>query len=1100
VPNARSVVEYARIIAPRRRHRRVEEGGSGLAGQIFISYRTRYGDRVDRIVDALVDAGYEEFELFRDVDDIEGGENWTPQLERAMQQARLVLAVVGPGWASDRHVDWVRSELETALENEIRIVLALLPDGRQELGKVDMSLQPALAGQAVTLSDELPPADVDALVRALRRGGVHPSAASDHWTEMLVGDDIGYSPSELRSTVSATVRSWQEEASRPVPPIVVLDGPPGSGRSATLRAGLRGTSIDDSVAPVSLHTTSAGHRRRQPAALVETWIADIVRWSHANAAPEVQEGIAAALVEAVRSGLSGQRLPSDIVGLLPIGARTAWIAATGDRSVHRDRQLVTAALAMLHRLAETIPLVLAVDDCHRLDATSLEVVRQMAERLAEEPERRVLLVLCSPPAELLADLPDGQIRRIEVGTSDLLMQVLDRCDIDDAVVRNAIVEAGIRTPVSAVAYLHHLRLRGALRRDADGAWRAEEPAGGWPTLDAALDAAIDRFVLPTWQRVVGIGALLGQVFPLAAALEAANRSAPTAEDVITCWDELRAGDPDEVVIRCIESDGRRMVAFGTSTWSARFRRRMLSAERDVPFGALAAVVESGAADNYDEWLLAAELHTKAKDPGAAGDAYLRAARCARLGLSDESAARAYALAAGQLWEATQSGDPAQTVRQLTRIAYCYYRAANLLAIASDDAGAYTTSERLRLAGEARLEDALHTLEAADTVMAEWRRHPSELPDLDLLVMNEVDVQSEDDVRVDVMLHTLSGYANLQRGRNLLAISPPECRRAEHFLLQALRHADQGLDGILRLQLVVRASAGMARALIPRVAAATGATERRHAARGSFLHGARSLMVREIVGARADDRQARRALDESVRYVLLSRASLAEQLELPNLGAHVRHRQEPGRAAADPVGLVLDVAHLTSAPHRLELAERTRERADELLGAYRTPGEFDVDAAVADDVTIVAFAQHMLRDVEGRRLLAIGRDVGLRIDGRAWNRAELLHGDVAALVLDRDLGLGDALGDRFRRIRFGVGSYVLDPDEGSSSRDALFGQVMHLAGIRAAADRLDANDELDLEDFPPRVAIERWWKQAIEDGDVLGAYAAVRRWRTDQPMR
>jgi HD superfamily phosphohydrolase YqeK len=1076
-----------------------------MAGQIFISYRRSYRDRVDTIVDGLHRAGYEGFELFRDVDDIVGGEDWTPQLERALAQARVVLAVVGAGWAQDRHGDWVRKELESALAHRIKVVVAVLPDGIGELGGLDASLQPVLAGQAVMLRDGARPADVDALVRALRRAGVHPSRSADEWTQLLLDEDIGDTAEGLRSLVSARIARWDEGGTPPEPSVVVLEGGPGSGRSTTMRAVLR-DATSSATAVKSLHLPVGALRDDAPAAVATTWIVEALRWASQHADQAGRDAVAAALVQAVRSGFDGSRLPSELVADLPISARNALIGVRSRRTAVRG-QLASVVLDLLDRLAATVPLVLGADDVDRLDATSVEVIRQVAERAAEDADRRTLLVLCGAPVHLLDDVPPSAVERVQVGSRVSMDRFLDRCAVQDPAARELLRHVGATTPVLAVAYLQHLRLTEALTLDASGSWRLADglTADRAPSLSAALDAGIDRFVAPTWQKVVGVGAMIGPVFPLAAAIHVAHGHEPDADEVARCWEELRSADPDQLVLRCREIGGRHVVAFASTSWWSRLRDRLLQADRNAPAAALAAVLAGESGAGFDDWVVAARLYEEADDPGAAGDAYLRAARAARLELSNEAAAWAYSEAARQLWESAQrgDGDAATTARVLTRIGYCYFRAANLLAVSATDARSTAARSRLTRQAALRLTEAEQTLATARELLAAWTAQPAPPPDLDLLVIVDADVQSEDDVRVGLQLATLEGYVRLQRGRNILAAGAGEApgadtpAEAEHHLLTALRFAEEGLSGVLRRQLVLTAGAGLAVALAHRAAAAGTSVERRWAARSSLLHGSRAIMLRSLITDFPDDPQSNRSRDEAVAAVLHSRALLADLLDLHHLAAHVRHRRDPRVGDAPPAALVRDLAALVCPPERRAHALAVEAAAREVLAAQAATFGLDDDATLDDDVAIVADAHDLFRDVEGARLLTMCRDVGYPIDGEAFEHPVLLHGDLASVFLERDLGLAEALGDRFGRVRLAVATHTVGFDPtGVHPPDAAFAMVMHLADARARSfERRVGHEGRTTADgadgrIERRDPVAEAWRLAVEEGDLHTAYGLV----------
>ncbi|MEN8447700.1 MAG: TIR domain-containing protein, partial [Cyanobacteria bacterium J06555_13] len=104
--------------------------------RIFISYR-----RTDSISEAgrIYDFLYNHFgreSIFKDVDDIDAGDDFRERVKEAVGQCQVLLAVIGKSWltAEDSHsnrrldnpADWVRLEIETALTRKVRVIPVLL--------------------------------------------------------------------------------------------------------------------------------------------------------------------------------------------------------------------------------------------------------------------------------------------------------------------------------------------------------------------------------------------------------------------------------------------------------------------------------------------------------------------------------------------------------------------------------------------------------------------------------------------------------------------------------------------------------------------------------------------------------------------------------------------------------------------------------------------------------------------------------------------------------------------------------------------------------------------------------------------------------------
>ena len=163
--------------------------------QIFLSYRRGdVGGYAGRLADALrqrLGAN----SVFQDVTAIAPGQNYTVAIDRALDEADALLAVIGPGWltAATPHGaprlseagDYVRLELARALHRNVRVIPVLV-GGAALPAATDLptELQELAQRQAVVLHDETWHQDVDGLVRSLRGEPAVPTRPSRRW---LVG-------------------------------------------------------------------------------------------------------------------------------------------------------------------------------------------------------------------------------------------------------------------------------------------------------------------------------------------------------------------------------------------------------------------------------------------------------------------------------------------------------------------------------------------------------------------------------------------------------------------------------------------------------------------------------------------------------------------------------------------------------------------------------------------------------------------------------------------------------------------------------------------------------------------------------------------------
>lgn len=121
-------------------------------GSIFISYRrSDSSDIVGRIYDRLV-AHYGQKFIFKDVDSIPYGVDYREHIRHWVNCCQVMLVIIGPDWLEtkgqngqrrlDTPEDWVRLEIEMALERDIPIVPLLINNASlPSTGDLPTSLQ-----------------------------------------------------------------------------------------------------------------------------------------------------------------------------------------------------------------------------------------------------------------------------------------------------------------------------------------------------------------------------------------------------------------------------------------------------------------------------------------------------------------------------------------------------------------------------------------------------------------------------------------------------------------------------------------------------------------------------------------------------------------------------------------------------------------------------------------------------------------------------------------------------------------------------------------------------------------------------------------------
>jgi tetratricopeptide (TPR) repeat protein len=151
--------------------------------KVFISYRRSDTQMVaGRLRESLARRLGEE-SIFRDKDSIGAGEDWTKAIKASLSGDVVVLALIGPGWATARDetggrrlddpADWNRVELEQALNGAARVI-PLVVDETKMPRESDLpeSLRPLARSNALKLRDDDWDSDIERLTRAIGTRGI----------------------------------------------------------------------------------------------------------------------------------------------------------------------------------------------------------------------------------------------------------------------------------------------------------------------------------------------------------------------------------------------------------------------------------------------------------------------------------------------------------------------------------------------------------------------------------------------------------------------------------------------------------------------------------------------------------------------------------------------------------------------------------------------------------------------------------------------------------------------------------------------------------------------------------------------------------------
>jgi HD superfamily phosphohydrolase YqeK/tetratricopeptide (TPR) repeat protein len=1029
-------------------------GTIAMAAEIFISYRRSRGADADRLEVILREAGYADYQIFRDVHALVTGESFESQLNDTLGRTEIVLFLLGPGDAPrDASDDWVTMELRTAIHLQKPVVMVVL-DGAESEVRASWP-----ADLESLKSPEFPRFSADGgeggdqILQILRRRGVPPVRETVRkWNLLLEHNDVDQPVRELMDIVRHRTSG-----------VVVVHGRPGTGRSHVLRSVVR--ELRAAGTGVGFHepTHLAGDA---DGAVLYSWIEGVLtNGPRKDGAGRALTKMPDRVIEMDRLGMSTRQLPAGVRSLLDHDGRMKMIK---DQRLGRHQEqhgIVAGAVDLLENLAGQSRLVLVVDDVDFADGTSQEMIRQLACGIADAGVPIILVVGAETGVESTTCVPDD-IDRCRVAIDPDVAGMLRRGRIDERLVAK-FVELEL-SPVQCVTYLKYLHGKSLLVEGPAGWSFIGDPSTALPKIDQVLDAELKAILPAASQQTLELGAIVGFRFRFALADAVASGGRADAKEAL---EQLRRYDVDQRVVRRPTEEGCDRITLSSSVWW-----RHLRARRALPDGSfdpkdlrsLAEALENFASGNdagYEDWTSVAALYDRLANAEKAGSAYVRAAHIARQRLSPEAAARYYRAAAERFEEHVLSNleAPLDRARTLIRAAYCWDRAATLESDASVRRGSSSIDRALAVLEQAREELDAHKPEHEDDV------------DLDDAITSGLTVQSEAGELVRLQWHTLMAYVELERGRRFLDAGEPATRA----FTSALTRAETGLSGWACYRLIVVASAGLALALMSDPDFASESPEHsRGRARAALFHTARSTMVRRRHDARftqvsRTEPQLEAHLRLAQRWVGEARRKIGERLGLASLERYAD--DERPRTDAEIVRLLNDLDTVMSEAPAERHSTSFTVCAEQLLVAAADLSDVDRDSTYLTDLRIAALSHDLFRSVDSARLLRLWRDLNEpHIDDLTWHNPILLHGPLAARFCLLDLGLEQLIGTpRFERICCALDSHTVGmPSTDIVPDDERFAQITHLADMRSRPRDL-VSDEI--------------WRTALESGGLSRAY-------------
>jgi adenylate cyclase len=318
-----------------------------------------------------------------------------------------------------------------------------------------------------------------------------------------------------------------------------------------------------------------------------------------------------------------------------------------------NRQIVFAARILFERRLAQGPLVLVLEDLQWADTASLELLRQVVDRLADRP---LMLLTTMRPQAGERPLAPGQathttirLAPLEEAETGALLDGLFGASAGamPAPLRARIVARAGGNPLFVEEVVRGLLADGVLRRDGEGwAFRAEEAAVEVPlTLQALLLSRLDR-LSPEERRLVQEAAVLGPVFdePLLRALASDPAAVEARLDRLLDAELLRESG---------RGPGGRRYRFTQTLVQEVLYQNLLVSRRAELHGRAGAALERacGGAPERLEDLEALGRHFGLSGDRARGARYLTAAGdWARAIYANEDAVRHYARALGSFAE------------------------------------------------------------------------------------------------------------------------------------------------------------------------------------------------------------------------------------------------------------------------------------------------------------------------------------------------------------------------------------------------------------------------------------------------------------------
>jgi hypothetical protein len=159
---------------------------------MFISYRREDTESAARLLYERLSGEFGRARIFMDSDSIRLGDDFAVKIEDAVSSCALLLAIIGPRWASvtdsegrrriDNERDLVRMEIETALEQQVRVIPLVVDDAPMPAGEDLPGSLALLAGkQALRLHSDDFDSSAKKLIQQLQCDSENSSVPDSDW-------------------------------------------------------------------------------------------------------------------------------------------------------------------------------------------------------------------------------------------------------------------------------------------------------------------------------------------------------------------------------------------------------------------------------------------------------------------------------------------------------------------------------------------------------------------------------------------------------------------------------------------------------------------------------------------------------------------------------------------------------------------------------------------------------------------------------------------------------------------------------------------------------------------------------------------------------